>query len=56
MHTSEQMVHRNVCPQSIVLTPRGDWKLAGFCFAEKVKDGKVSLALRPAHLQMVDTK
>ncbi|XP_076462131.1 SCY1-like protein 2 [Babylonia areolata] len=44
-NSSEQMVHRNVCPQSVLLTPRGAWKLGGFCFAEKIKDGKESVTV-----------
>jgi len=33
LHNVEQVVHLNVCPQSIVITKRGMWKLAGFAFA-----------------------
>ena len=43
LHGTEQMIHRNVCPQSVLVTRRGNWKLAGLGFAERVKDGKVSI-------------
>jgi len=33
LHSVEQIVHVNVSPQSIVVTKRGMWKLAGFTFA-----------------------
>jgi len=33
LHNVEQIVHLNVCPQSIVVTKRGMWKLAGFAYA-----------------------
>lgn len=43
LHVTEQMMHRNISPQSILLTKRGGWKMAGLGFAEKaLKDGKVS--------------
>ena len=43
LHNSEQMLHGNVCPQTIVITRRGMWKLAGFGFAEKAREGRVSI-------------
>ena len=33
LHNVEQIVHMNVSPQSVVVTKRGMWKLAGFAFA-----------------------
>jgi len=33
LHSVEQVVHLNVSPQSVVITKRGMWKLAGFAFA-----------------------
>ncbi|XP_025110543.1 SCY1-like protein 2 isoform X2 [Pomacea canaliculata] len=47
LHSTEQLIHRNVNPQSILLTYRGVWKLAGFYFAEKIKDGKESSPVQP---------
>ncbi|XP_070509672.1 SCY1-like protein 2 [Chironomus tepperi] len=35
LHYSGQVIHRNVCPSSILITKRGTWKLAGFEFIEK---------------------
>ncbi|XP_012938945.1 SCY1-like protein 2, partial [Aplysia californica] len=40
LHNSERLIHCNICPQSILLTRKGGWKLMGFGFAEKIKDGK----------------
>ncbi|CAI9739377.1 2 [Octopus vulgaris] len=48
LHTTEQMLHRNISPQSILLTRRGGWKMAGLGFAEKaLKDGKDSFQSVP---------
>ena len=33
LHGVEQVVHMNLNPQSVVVTKRGMWKLAGFAFA-----------------------
>lgn len=41
LHTSELLLHRDVSPQSILITKTGNWKLAGFGFAEKLDIGKV---------------
>ncbi|KAK6991193.1 SCY1-like protein 2 isoform X2, partial [Biomphalaria glabrata] len=40
LHNTEHLIHCNICPQSILLTRKGNWKLMGFGFAEKIKDGK----------------
>ncbi|XP_064607095.1 SCY1-like protein 2 [Liolophura sinensis] len=47
LHGSEQMLHGNVCPASILLTKRGCWKLSGLGFAEKARDGKDSFPCQP---------
>ncbi|XP_060082197.1 SCY1-like protein 2 [Ylistrum balloti] len=47
LHAVEQMVHKNVCPQSILITKRGTWKLSALCFAETVRDGKDSVICHP---------
>ncbi|XP_076272847.1 SCY1-like protein bma isoform X2 [Rhynchophorus ferrugineus] len=38
LHFSGHIIHRNVCPASILVTRRGTWKLAGLEFTEKVND------------------
>ena len=43
LHNTEQMLHVNVCPASIIVTKRGMWKLAGLGFVEKTKEGKVMI-------------
>ncbi|XP_022248473.1 SCY1-like protein 2 [Limulus polyphemus] len=35
LHYSCKLIHRNVCPQSIIINKRGTWKLAGLEFTEK---------------------
>ncbi|XP_051175555.1 SCY1-like protein 2 isoform X2 [Leptopilina boulardi] len=34
LHYSRQILHRNVCPSSIMITKKGTWKLFGFEFIE----------------------
>jgi serine/threonine protein kinase len=36
LHYSGQVIHKNVCPSSILVTKKGTWKLAGFEFIGKV--------------------
>ncbi|KAH3782676.1 hypothetical protein DPMN_160595 [Dreissena polymorpha] len=48
LHLSEQLVHRNVCPQCVLITKTGNWKLVGLGFAEKVVDSKV-ITLETVH-------
>ena len=43
LHNSEMLIHGNVSPQSVIITKRGTWKLAGMGFAEKFRDGKASI-------------
>ncbi|GMT32625.1 hypothetical protein PFISCL1PPCAC_23922, partial [Pristionchus fissidentatus] len=33
LHIDARMLHRNVCPESIIINDRGAWKLGGFDFA-----------------------
>ncbi|XP_059143861.1 SCY1-like protein 2 [Physella acuta] len=40
LHNTENLIHCNICPQSILLTRKGGWKLMGFGFAVKIKEGK----------------
>ncbi|KAK3588431.1 hypothetical protein CHS0354_026758 [Potamilus streckersoni] len=47
LHSTEQLVHRNVCPESILLTKRRCWKLAGLGFAEKFQTGKETFSAQP---------
>ncbi|XP_041357595.1 SCY1-like protein 2 [Gigantopelta aegis] len=47
LHCTEQMLHRNICPQSILVTKRGVWKLAGLGFVEKPKEGKDTYPCQP---------
>ncbi|XP_054012901.1 SCY1-like protein 2 isoform X1 [Hylaeus anthracinus] len=43
LHGVSKILHRNVCPASIIITKTGTWKLAGFEFFEKFGDGFISL-------------
>ncbi|OQV16287.1 SCY1-like protein 2 [Hypsibius exemplaris] len=38
LHATEHCMHANVCPESILVTANGGWKLAGMEFAEKSPD------------------
>ena len=33
LHADANLVHRNVCPETVVLTESGSWKLSGLGFA-----------------------
>ena len=36
LHTTEKLLHLNVCPQNIIVTKRGMWKLTGLCFTQNI--------------------
>ncbi|XP_044752941.1 SCY1-like protein 2 isoform X2 [Coccinella septempunctata] len=38
LHYSGHVLHRNVCPASILVTKKGTWKLAGLEFIERIND------------------
>ncbi|XP_060832867.1 SCY1-like protein 2 isoform X1 [Bombus pascuorum] len=38
LHGTCKVLHRNVCPASIIITKRGTWKLSGLEFIEKVNE------------------
>lgn len=38
LHSSCKIIHRNICPQSIIVNRKGTWKLFGFEFIEKCHD------------------
>ncbi|XP_076372839.1 SCY1-like protein 2 [Tachypleus tridentatus] len=38
LHYSCKLIHRNVCPQSVIVNKRGTWKLAGLEFTEKCNE------------------
>uniref|UniRef100_A0A182SWW9 Protein kinase domain-containing protein n=1 Tax=Anopheles maculatus TaxID=74869 RepID=A0A182SWW9_9DIPT len=38
LHYSGQVIHKNVCPSSILITKKGTWKLAGFEFTERTNE------------------
>ncbi|XP_069702652.1 SCY1-like protein 2 [Periplaneta americana] len=38
LHYSGHVLHRNVCPSSILVTKKGTWKLGGLEFTERVND------------------
>ncbi|KAJ6640725.1 SCY1-like protein 2 [Pseudolycoriella hygida] len=41
LHYSGHVIHRNVCPSSILVTKKGTWKLAGLEFIETVNETDV---------------
>ncbi|XP_076341084.1 SCY1-like protein 2 [Tachypleus tridentatus] len=38
LHYSCKLIHRNVCPQSVIINKRGTWKLAGLEFTERCNE------------------
>lgn len=34
LHVTRKMVHLNICPQNIIVTKKGIWKIMGFGFAK----------------------
>ncbi|KAG8195910.1 hypothetical protein JTE90_001145 [Oedothorax gibbosus] len=38
LHYSCKLIHRNLCPQSVIVNKRGTWKLAGLEFAERCNE------------------
>lgn len=36
LHYSGHVIHRNICPSSILITKKGTWKLAGLEFIGKI--------------------
>ena len=45
LHYSCKLIHRNVCPQSVLINKKGSWKLAGLEFTEKCADGDLMVSL-----------
>lgn len=41
LHYSGQVIHKNVCPSSILVTKKGTWKLAGFEFIGELSIWKI---------------
>ncbi|KAK1118526.1 hypothetical protein K0M31_014835 [Melipona bicolor] len=46
LHGTCKVLHRNVCPASIIITKRGTWKLSGLEFIEKVNE-MTTISLQP---------
>ncbi|XP_020289945.1 SCY1-like protein 2 isoform X2 [Pseudomyrmex gracilis] len=38
LHSNWKVIHRNICPTSIIITKRGTWKLSGFDFIERANE------------------
>lgn len=49
LHNDAKILHRNICPEAIVLTKLGSWKLAGFEFCVRSSDLQSSEASYPFH-------
>ncbi|GFY04039.1 SCY1-like protein 2 [Trichonephila clavipes] len=46
LHYSCKLIHRNLCPQSVIINKRGTWKLAGLEFAEKCNENDIMIRTR----------
>ncbi|XP_076286121.1 SCY1-like protein bma isoform X2 [Lasioglossum baleicum] len=47
LHGTCKILHRNVCPASIIITKRGTWKLSGLEFIEESVSDDVPIDLQP---------
>ncbi|ESO08192.1 hypothetical protein HELRODRAFT_190932 [Helobdella robusta] len=45
LHTTEHILHNNVCPENVLITKRGMWRLSGFGFSECSKDGQFKVGV-----------
>ncbi|GFV90291.1 SCY1-like protein 2 [Trichonephila clavipes] len=45
-HYSCKLIHRNLCPQSVIVNKRGTWKLAGLEFAERCNESDLMVNIR----------
>ncbi|XP_055388592.1 SCY1-like protein 2 [Condylostylus longicornis] len=45
LHYSGHVVHRNVCPSSILITNKGTWKLGGLEFIEKLNETDIGISI-----------
>ncbi|XP_011696936.1 PREDICTED: SCY1-like protein 2 [Wasmannia auropunctata] len=50
LHTNCKLLHRNVCPTSIIITKRGTWKLSGFEFIEGAKEMPITVQSWTKHM------
>ncbi|KAF8790362.1 SCY1-like protein 2 isoform X2 [Argiope bruennichi] len=53
LHYSCKLIHRNLCPQSVIINKRGTWKLAGLEFAEKCNENDI---MKPVPCQAFTSK
>lgn len=45
LHFSARLILRGICPQSVIVTRRGAWKLAGMEFVERCSDGDIMVSI-----------
>ncbi|XP_015792718.1 SCY1-like protein 2 isoform X2 [Tetranychus urticae] len=45
LHYSCKIIHRNICPQSVIINKKGTWKLAGFEFTERCGDNDIMMPI-----------
>lgn len=45
LHFSARVIHRGICPQSVIINKRGTWKLAGLEFSEKANEGDLMVSM-----------
>ncbi|XP_067204009.1 SCY1-like protein 2 isoform X2 [Linepithema humile] len=50
LHSNRKVLHRNVCPTSIIITKKGTWKLSGFEFIERGNDLPVTVQPWTKHM------
>ncbi|KAH8378837.1 hypothetical protein KR009_001709, partial [Drosophila setifemur] len=45
LHYSGHVIHRNVCPSSVLITKRGIWKLAGMEYVERMNENDLNSSI-----------
>lgn len=53
LHFSARLIHRGICPQSVIVNKRGAWKLAGMEFVERCSDGDIMVRVHGVHYSPV---
>lgn len=54
LHTGASLVHRGLCPETVIITSSGNWKLAGLGLAAPLQLSAVSGAASPIFLPSIE--
>jgi hypothetical protein len=53
MHFTCRTIHRNICPQSVIINKFGTWKLCGLEFIERCNDNDIMVRGRPVEPEVI---